>query len=187
MADTKNSSALQSFLATPDPPELGPGPRSPVQPAASVNRQFDAAFAQAGLTGEQAALTRAAILLWHDHLDAAHAIVQDLETRDGSYVHAILHRREPDYGNAKYWFRRVGTHPCFAPLALRAMQILKTSGDNVLTNTLLPRGQWDAFAFVDECQAAACRSSAEPRNVILRNIQRIEFEVLLGYLGSQAS
>src|SRR5262245_45470401 len=53
--------------------------------------------------------------LWlaFDFLDEAHVICQDLDTPEGSYWHALMHRREPDYPNSKYWFRRVGTHPIF--------------------------------------------------------------------------
>ena len=38
--------------------------------------------------------------------DAAHQIVQDLESRDACWIHAYLHRMEGDEGNAAYWYRR---------------------------------------------------------------------------------
>ena len=38
----------------------------------------------------------------------AHALVDALETKDGMAVHAYLHRREGDAGNAEYWYRRAG-------------------------------------------------------------------------------
>ena len=47
--------------------------------------------------------------LWHDgrgDWHAAHNVVQDLETPEGSWVHAYLHRKEGDAGNAAYWYRR---------------------------------------------------------------------------------
>src|SRR5438105_123592 len=46
--------------------------------------------------------------LWlrHNFLDESHHISQDLHSLEGSYWHAIMHRREPDYWNSKYWFRR---------------------------------------------------------------------------------
>jgi hypothetical protein len=187
MADMKHSAAWMRFLGTSEPPELGPGPRAGVQPVASLNRQLDVALAQTGLMDDRAAVARAAVLLWHDQLDAAHAIVQDIDTPDASYVHAILHRREPDYGNAKYWFRRVGAHPCFAPLARRATPILQAGGDAALPGKLLPRGQWDAFAFVDACAAAAGRPPANARLALLRTLQQAEFEVLLDYLSDAAA
>src|ERR1041385_8979921 len=103
----KAATQLSPLLGTPEPPELGPGPRAKVQPLPALQRQLDATLGQTQLAGVNADLVRALVLLWHDHFDAAHAIAQTIETRDGSYVHGILHRREPDYGNAKYWFRRV--------------------------------------------------------------------------------
>lgn len=41
---------------------------------------------------------------WSD----AHAIAQDIEDRTGSWIHAYLHRKEGDLGNAAYWYRRAG-------------------------------------------------------------------------------
>jgi hypothetical protein len=47
----------------------------------------------------------------------SHEISQDLPSAEGSFWHGIMHRREGDYGNAKYWFRRVGQHPVFEQIA----------------------------------------------------------------------
>lgn len=38
----------------------------------------------------------------------AHALVDDLETKDGMAVHAYLHRKEGVEWNAEYWYRRSG-------------------------------------------------------------------------------
>jgi hypothetical protein len=49
--------------------------------------------------------------LWWDakgHWARAHEIAQDEESPDGSWVHAYLHRKEGDEGNAGYWYRRAG-------------------------------------------------------------------------------
>ena len=39
----------------------------------------------------------------------AHALVDELETRDGMAVHAYLHRKEGSASNAEYWYERSGT------------------------------------------------------------------------------
>ena len=60
----------------------------------------------------------AGLLQVFDFWDASHEAAQqadDLGERDASaYWHGIAHRREPDPGNAAYWFRRVGRHPVSA-------------------------------------------------------------------------
>lgn len=38
----------------------------------------------------------------------SHALVDELETKDGMAVHAYLHRKEGSLGNAEYWYRRAG-------------------------------------------------------------------------------
>lgn len=40
--------------------------------------------------------------------DSAHRIAQNDYSRDGSLVHAYLHRVEGDLGNASYWYRCAG-------------------------------------------------------------------------------
>ena len=36
--------------------------------------------------------------------DAAHKIVQDIESETAAWVHAYLHRKEGDESNARYWY-----------------------------------------------------------------------------------
>jgi hypothetical protein len=51
------------------------------------------------------------LALWHDargDWEAAHRVAQDVPGRDGAWVHAYLHRKEGDEGNAGYWYRQAG-------------------------------------------------------------------------------
>jgi hypothetical protein len=53
--------------------------------------------------------------LWHEangDWAAAHQIAQDVPDPDGSWVHAYLHRKEGDDGNAAYWYRRASRPVC---------------------------------------------------------------------------
>lgn len=169
-------SEIKVLLVTDELPSLGPRPRAGVIPEAMLNDKLDLLFSKTRFTPHRQQLIRALLLLWHDHLDASHTISQDIETSDGSFVHAIMHRREPDYWNAKYWWRRVGLHRTFPEIGLRITESLLARGAEDLVAQLLPDGGWHPEVFVDLCEQAA-RSS---RNVdLLREVQRIETEVLL--------
>jgi hypothetical protein len=47
--------------------------------------------------------------LWYDGKNdwgKAHTIIQDIEDKTASWIHAYLHRKEGDIGNAGYWYNR---------------------------------------------------------------------------------
>jgi hypothetical protein len=107
---------------------------------------------------EMASCCLAGTWLLHDYLDESHTISQGIDTPEGSYWHAIMHRREGDFSNAKYWYRRIGQHPIF----------------NILAEML--QREWDPFTFVDECQSAV-RKESKARELCL-DIQQAEWEIL---------
>ena len=58
---------------------------------------------------------RAVLHLLNDDLDAAHRLVQAHEDDStANYIHQLVHRREGDWSNARYWVGKVGAHPFYA-------------------------------------------------------------------------
>ena len=172
--------AFREFIATPQLPALGPQRRAGTLAVDELNRALDGLFAGQKVSSRALPLLRSAALLWHDHLDASHTISQGIETRDGSWLHGIMHRREPDYGNAKYWFRRVGRHDAFPKLAERVTGLLPGDGSG-LAERLVENGEWMPFVFVDECERAEWGSDPA-MTATLQEIQAAEFDVLVEHL-----
>jgi hypothetical protein len=109
-------------------------------------------------------LARSALWLLCGDLDASHEISQTVETPDGSFWHGIMHRREGDFWNAKYWFRRVGPHPVLKQLA---------STD-----------YGDPQSFVDRCEASI-ESASQPAIQTCEALQWLEWQLLFTHsLGS---
>src|SRR6266404_2289975 len=175
---------LEKLLSTAETPELGPGPRAGVQLPGALQHTLDEALPGLKISEERQQLIRALVLLWHDHREAAHVIAQTIDNADGAFVHGMMHRRQPDYGNAKYWFRRVGNHPAFAAMVKRVTVLLDAKAQPALLRRLTPNGEWDAFAFIDLCEEAANRKTGHTTVSLLREIQRIETEALLETLCS---
>lgn len=55
---------------------------------------------------------------------ASHEVAQDIHTRDGSWIHAHLHREEGDLWNARYWYDRAGKPESKKPLADERREII---------------------------------------------------------------
>jgi hypothetical protein len=153
-------------------------PRSPRLERALLEPAWVAVFPG---VASRARLTLAAGLLQvHDFWDASHEAAQeadDLGERDFSaYWHGIAHRREPDASNAAYWFRRVGRHPLFKPLADAARPLLDSEGDTALKDRLIPGGVWNPSAMIDLCTGA---KAGTPSEALARRLQRLEMGLLL--------
>ncbi|SVE00149.1 uncharacterized protein METZ01_LOCUS453003 [marine metagenome] len=113
-------------------------------------------------------------------MDTSHTISQGSTTETGSYWHAIMHRREPDYPNSKYWFGRAGDHSVFPAIREAAAGIAATATSLPDSATFLTtQSAWDPYAFVDLCKAA--NFGRTPVEDLCRQIQQREWEILFDY------
>jgi hypothetical protein len=117
----------------------------------------------------------AGLWLYFSCFEEAHRLIDSPRTTEGEYWHAILHRQEPDAGNAAYWFRRVDKHPIFEKLAVEAKEILQR-----YPGAEFRAGHWDPFAFVHFCERAR-QQPGSTQEQAAREIQRAEWQLLFDY------
>ena len=115
----------------------------------------------------------AGLYLYFSCWDEAHATAQDISTPEGSYWHAIVHRQEPDPGNAAYWFRQVGMHPVFPALAAAAAALGFGNG-----------ATWDPFAFIQFCEEARLAPGSGRERQALE-VQRAEWQLLFDFCAAK--
>jgi len=188
------SPAVQTLLA---PDRISPaaagslGPGRPNREVASQLARLRAADIVASPSIADVSMANCCLAgLWlrHGFLDESHRLSQEIETSSGSFWHAIMHRREPDYGNAKYWFRRVGKHPIFATLCRDAREmaglVLTTETLDAEARYLQELESWDPCRFVDLCQYAypwEAREPSSPSLLLTQRIARREWELLFDF------
>lgn len=195
------SRAITALLGQARLNPLGPGEPNYAAQHQLADLTVEVAFAPDTVVDRNmAACCLAGLWLYHDFIDEAHKICQDIDTPSGSYWHGIVHRREPDFDNAKYWFRRVGRHQIFGPLEYNAYQLaydgprdpaaafLRNSTWDpetyVKSNRDPALSSWDPFAFIDLCQAVYVGSS--PSEQLCRQIQAEEMHYLFSHCYGKA-
>jgi hypothetical protein len=119
--------------------------------------------------------------LWNGSLDNSHTISQDLENRTGSYLHGILHRMEPDFSNAKYWFRMAGGHPAGELLQQKTLELLRepASGNEALYRRFMQKTAWHPELLTDMVEEASQTHSTGDDVALLEQIQALELQLLL--------
>ena len=117
-------------------------------------------------TGPSSALAcHAGLWLYHDGLAESHAISQELDTPEGSFWHAVMHRREPDAWNSEYWWRKVGPHPVLDRLCEEAPAV----GYEFTTPE----------AFVDFCERV--RGTGTDDEELAQRVQLLEWQPLFDH------
>jgi hypothetical protein len=127
----------------------------------SVDDLFDARVTRP----DEARCVLAGLWLYFDGLDRAHRVVQDVASASGSFWHAIVHRREGDFANSRYWYARCREHP-----ALRA------AGADVALGS----------ALVDLVEEVVDLAGDDPRREQAVRAQRLEWDALFGHCARAA-
>lgn len=107
----------------------------------------------------------AGLWLYVDDLERSHAVSQSLNRPSGSFWHAIMHRREGDFSNSHYWYRKTGQHPVISRV--------DSGGGGAAAGTEI--GGYEPHDFVDRVERAYKQQSDSPDLVAL---QRLEWVAL---------
>jgi len=113
---------------------------------------------------------RGGLLYALDDLAGCHEFFQNTACDLVGYWQGMMHRREADFENARYWFRRSGALPFFDTLHHKAALI---SAD------VAKQLSWDPYLFTGNCEQQ--RFGGELSEPELVKVQQAEFEVVFDY------
>ncbi|GEM_PF-342169 len=119
--------------------------------------------------------TVSGLLLWNDCEQEAHTLAQNINSPEGSYFHAIIHRREPDIWNSDYWFDRTGAHPVF-PLVY---DYVSKNFPEKIVKKILVKNRWDPKVFNKAVEEAQNDGNAADSD--LKTIQHAELLFLIAH------
>jgi hypothetical protein len=129
--------------------------------------------------GDDARAMLSGLWLYFDFLDESHAISQSLDNATGSFWHAIMHRREGDFSNSKYWYARCQDHPALATMTAQASRVVNQMPADKSLLRLVATG-WNPNGFVDLVQAVHA-SPGDPRHALAVALQRLEWQTLFDH------
>ena len=181
---TSYGEAFAAVLEPTRPVAIDAGNSDPQQRSALLELTMERAFAGQDLKdASSAACCISAVWLWHDFLDQSHEISQQIHSTNGSFWHAIMHRRECDFSNAKYWFRKVEDHPVYEAMTTAAESLLAEQ-PQISDLQLTSDGAWDPYRFVDLCQQVGAGESTLLS--LCQELTRMEWQLLFDYCYQQA-
>lgn len=155
-------------LPASNKPGLGDEKRENALDQSQINRWISSLNEEFSLSDDTRKFLHALVLLWNDFLEPSHSIVQSMGHPEASYIHGMMHRREEDFGNAKYWFRRaypLDNQSQFDTLITKYISDLNADYS----------GEWEPAKFVDQCQK-------DIKNPNYENVQAAEFMAMSHYV-----
>jgi hypothetical protein len=165
-----------SRLVVHGPPDGAASLLAGVAPQELISRQIKHADdAKALISG---------LWLFLDALDESHRISQEIVSTTGSFWHAIMHRREGDFSNSKYWYNRCANHHVLKLLGAVAGSLAGDGGNDRAVARALSDG-WNPNGFVD-LVAAVHEKPQDPRYAIAVKLQKAEWSGLFDYCVHEA-
>ncbi len=119
-------------------------------------------------------LLRAGLFYYHNALGDCHREVARTDSPLTSYWHGMLHRREGDFDNARYWMRRTGEHPTFQEMQGRASDA---------SPHMAKQPNWDPYLFIHLCEQYKYGETSYRKEI--GHLQKVEFSVLFDYVWRQ--
>jgi hypothetical protein len=141
-------------------------------------------FARPVKHADDAAAALAGLWLWVDALEECHKIAQDLVSPTGSFWHAVMHRREGDFSNSKYWYHRCPNHHVMKMLGAVSSSLVEGfESDRQVMRVI--SGGWNPDALVDLVEQVN-ENPSDPRFDLAVKLQRAEWTGLFEYCVHQA-
>jgi len=126
----------------------------------------------------------AGLWLWHDWLGESHTISQGIISPTGSFWHAIMHRREGDFSNSKYWYARCAGHPVLQVMAAQSPGVLNSQAPHKSLLRLM-QGGWSPNAFVDLVEEVHDQPTDAHRAAAV-SLQQLEWRLLFDHCSRAA-
>lgn len=116
-------------------------------------------------------LVRGGLLYAVDAIHESYRIAELIGDDTSSYWHGMIHRRQGEFDSARYWLRRVGSHPVFDELHHTAAAV---------SPDMAKQSSWSPYLFVGLCEQETFGDDQHRMELI--KLQRIEFDALFDYV-----
>ena len=123
------------------------------------------------LPGAPLPLLRAGLFYYHNAIADSHREAARDEGDLAAYWHGMVHRREGDFDNARYWMRRAGEQPVFQEMQGR----VHDGAPNMARQS-----NWDPFLFINLCEQYKYGEHEYKKEI--GALQRVEFAVMFDYV-----
>ncbi|CAF3759678.1 unnamed protein product [Rotaria sordida] len=170
---------------TPYPSLLAPPPSDPSKRVSSTpwNQTIHDDLLQLQKNPSIPVFTIASLHLINDDIGSCHDIVEkNMGHGIADYLHYLLHRREGDYWNAKWWIRQLKSQEFKSVYLSEKYNAFsdQKNVDNLSNSAQLAEAHKRAQTFVDRCEQAERQENEEEKD-LLKQMQWDEMKIVFEF------